>query len=219
MTCASCPEYGFASSLRSAKNGFMPSWRTAENGFSLVEMIVALSIFAIVSTAGVMLLRSSIDTQMAVSHQLTDASGITRLRALLASELLAAQPRPTRAPDGSLRPALSGSAAMMSVVSASEGTGSEAGVMRATYRLDGNNLVRDGEGRIDGETSGEPAIIVRSVASLGWRYRGAKGGWSEVWAPDRPDRLPRAVELSITRTGQAPLTILFLVAPDGLPPA
>lgn len=219
MTRLSCPENGFSSSLRSAEHGFMPSLRSAEHGFSLVEMIVALSIFAIVSTAGVMLLRSSIDTQMAVSHQLTDASGITRLRALLASELLAAQPRPTRAPDGSLRPALSGSAAMMSVVSASEGTGSEAGVMRATYRLDGNNLVRDGEGRIDGETSGEPAIIVRSVASLGWRYRSAEGGWSEVWAPDRPDRLPRAVELSITRTGQAPLTILFLVAPDGLPPA
>lgn len=107
---------------------------------------------------------------------------------------------------------------MMSVVSASEGTGNEAGVARATYRLSGGTLVRDGASHIDGEASGEPATIVRGVTSLSWRYRGADGGWSATWAPDRPDRLPRAVELTITRTVQAPLMMQFLVAPDGLPP-
>ncbi|MEQ1510384.1 MAG: type II secretion system protein GspJ [Sphingopyxis sp.] len=185
-------------------------------GFSLVEMLVALSIFAIVSTAGVMLLRTSIDTQGAVARQLTADSAISRLHALLASDLLAAQPRPSRAPDGSLRPALVGNAAEMSVVYASEGHGEEAGVGRATYRLLDGALVRDGTTHIDGERAGEPAIIARNVTALSWRYRGA-GGWSANWAPNRPDRLPRAVELIIARDRQPALTMQFLVAPDGLP--
>ncbi|MEQ1687836.1 MAG: type II secretion system protein GspJ [Sphingopyxis sp.] len=204
--------------MRITAGGFSSPVRITAGGFSLVEMLVALTIFAIVSTAGVMLLRSSIDTQGAVSRQLTDASGVARLRAMLNAELAAAQPRATRAPDGSLRPALSGSETAMSVVYASEGTGSEAGVARATYRLDQGALVRDGASRIDGEAAGSPATIVRDVASLGWRYRALDGGWNAVWAPDRPDRLPRAVELTITRTARAPLTMLFLLSPDGLPP-
>lgn len=183
-----------------------------------MEMLVALSIFAIVSTAGVMLLRSSIDTQGAVSSQLTDASAVARLRAMLSAELAAAQPRATRASDGSLRGALSGSDTAMSAVYANEGTGSEAGVARATYRLADGALVRDGASRIDGEAAGSSATIVRNVGSLGWRYRALDGSWSAAWAPDRPDRLPRAVELTLTRTGRAPLTMLFLLAPDGLPP-
>src|SRR3546814_13454258 len=45
------------------------SGRTAEkggNGFTLVEMLIALSIFAAIAAMGVSLLRSSVDTQDAV---------------------------------------------------------------------------------------------------------------------------------------------------------
>lgn len=202
----------------STMHGLSRSRRIAGYGFSLVEMLVALSIFALVSGAGVILLRTSIDAQASTAKSLNANSEISRLRALLASELLSAQPRVSRDANGAPRPALGGTASSMSAVFASEGNGADSRVARATYRLSNGALIRDHADHVDGDTSGQSAIIVRDVASLSWRYRGGDGAWRSAWAPDRPDRLPLAVELTLARSGQAPLIMLFLVAPDGIPP-
>lgn len=187
-----------------------------EQGFTLVEVMIALSIFAMLAVAGVMLLRSSITTQASVARQLGDTSELVRLRAILASELMAASPRPSRDAGGAVRQALVGTTDQMAVVHANDG-GVDGAMRRATYRLDGDRLVRDGEERVDGSTPGTAATIVRDVTAIAWRYRGLDGGWTGQWAPDRPDRLPTAVELTLTRRGGPPVTMAFLVAPDGLP--
>jgi len=45
------------------------------NGFTLVEMLVALGIFALLAVAGVGVLRSSVDLQGAVDTRLTTIGG------------------------------------------------------------------------------------------------------------------------------------------------
>ncbi|HWW57178.1 MAG TPA: prepilin-type N-terminal cleavage/methylation domain-containing protein, partial [Sphingopyxis sp.] len=81
-----------------------------ERGFTLVEMLVALSIFALIAAMGVGLLRSSIDTQDAVQGRLKGMSGINRLRAVMANDLAQAVQRSTRGPAGEAVPAFVGSA-------------------------------------------------------------------------------------------------------------
>ena len=52
----------------------------------------------------------------------------------------------------------------------------------------------------------------------GWvRYRDGAGNWNDSWTSEPGDRLPRAVEVRMNRTGRAPLVMLFLTAP-ALPP-
>src|SRR3546814_18160660 len=60
------------------------SGRTAEkggNGFTLVEMLIALSIFAAIAAMGVRLLRSRVDTQDAGKARPKEMGRIKRLRA------------------------------------------------------------------------------------------------------------------------------------------
>ena len=66
----------------------------APTGFTLVEMLVALLIFAILAGAGVALLRASVDTQEVVNKALADLGTAARLRALLAADLGQAVVRP-----------------------------------------------------------------------------------------------------------------------------
>src|SRR3546814_12910032 len=66
----------YPSSTVERKNGpSTRSGRTEEkrgNGFTLVEMMIALSIFAAIAAMGVGLLRSSVDTQDAVQARLQE---------------------------------------------------------------------------------------------------------------------------------------------------
>jgi general secretion pathway protein J len=54
---------------------------------------------------------------------------------------------------------------------------------------------------------------MENIESLAFRYRDELGEWRDDWQPTQPDLLPRAVEMRLTRRGEAPLTLLFLVGP------
>ena len=81
-----------------------------ERGFTLVEMLVALAIFAGIATIGVGLLRASVDTQGAVQDRLGAMGAVNRLRSIMAGDLAQAALRPVRGPDGAVQPAFRGDA-------------------------------------------------------------------------------------------------------------
>ena len=89
-----------------------------ERGFTLVEMLVSLSIFAAIAAMGVGLLRSSVDTQDAVQQRLKGMSGLNRVRAVMANDLAQAVQRSTRGPSGEAVPAFLGSASGFAFVHA-----------------------------------------------------------------------------------------------------
>jgi general secretion pathway protein J len=70
---------------------------------------------------------------------------------------------------------------------------------------------------LDGSAPGEGDRLAGDVAGVAVRYRGEDGAWRDGWSSVPGDRLPRAVEVRLTRAGRAPLTLLFLTAPT--PPA
>lgn len=201
------------------------SGRTTEkggNGFTLVEMLIALSIFAAIAAMGVSLLRSSVDTQNAVQARLKAMGGINRLRAVMANDLAQALPRSTRGPSGGAVPAFLGSSTGFAFVHAGAVNvdgGPRPGIERVGYALMAGEWRRATQPMLDGTPLGAGDRLVGDVTGVAVRYRGADGSWGTTWSSDPDDRLPRAVEVRLTRAGRAPLTMLFLTAPTPpLPP-
>lgn len=188
----------------------------SSNGFTLVEMVVALLIFAILAGAGVTLLRASVDTQEAVDGALADLGAAARLRALLAADLSQAVARPIdEAPSG-----FAGSSAALHLVRGfepAERVAGASGLQAIRWQVEGDRLVRQSI-TPDGRPVGPAATLARDVASVALRYRGADGGWRGVWAPVLADEpLPRAVELRLQRRGEQPVT-LVVALPAGPAP-
>ena len=186
-------------------------------GFTLVEMLVALSIFAMLSAMGVALLRSSVTTQDAVQRELERGSDLVRARALLAQDLAQALPRPSRDAGGGVRPAFIGTDRSIAFV---HGGGDRSplatrpAVQRVTYALDGSDWRRGVDTALDGGTAEKGDVLIADVSRIALRYRDAKGGWQSGWGTDAAlDILPRAAEITIERRGHAPMTLAFLVAP------
>lgn len=192
----------------------------SEAGFTLVEMLVALTIFALLAAAGVGMLRSSVDTQSAVDRRLAEVGVVGRLHALLASDLGQAVLRPTRGPGGE-RPAFIGESARMQLVRAGwDNPDGEArsSLQRVEWRLEQGGLARIGHRQLDGADSGEPAVLARSLEQVAFRYRGAAGEWASVWQSTAQEPLPAAVELSIRFRGQPPLLFVIALPPRGQEP-
>jgi general secretion pathway protein J len=189
-------------------------------GFTLVEMLVAMSVFALLAAAGVGILRSSVDTHAAVDRGLADVSTVGRLHALLASDVGQAVLRPTRGPGGE-RPAFIGEATAMQLVRTGwqnlEGE-PRSNMQRVEWRLDGGGLARIGHRQLDGSEAGEPAVLARSLEQVAFRYRGVAGDWASVWQATAQEPLPTAVELSIKFRGEPPLLMVFALPPRGPEP-
>ena len=190
-----------------------------QRGFTLVEMLVALTIFALLAGAGVGLLRASVDTQAAVGGRLADMAASERMRLLLASDLAQAVDRSGRAPDGSPRPAFAGTGNGIELVRAgwTDPQGTPA-LQRVSWQVQGGSLTRMGSG--DGAASqASPAPLLTNVERAAFRFRAADGSWRDGWAPGPGDpALPVAIELSVQRRGEAPL-LLILALPPSSPPA
>lgn len=194
----------------------------SEAGFTLVELLVALAIFALISVAGVTLLRSGSDTQIAVKNRLEDLSRTNRLSNALESDLAQAAARPTRDASGQPVPAFIQSdttipGALFGFVRGGWSNFDEApraGLQRVAYTLDGQALKRVGWPMLDGAAPDEAATLVENVSTAEVRFRDEAGEWRSDWTATDANALPRAIELRLTIAGKPEQRMLFLVGPQ-----
>ena len=190
------------------------------NGFTLVEMLVALGIFALLAMAGVGVLRSSVDLQGAVDTRLTAMGSIARLNALLSSDLGQAVDRPSRASGGE-RPAFVGDASGMEFVSAGRANvdgAPRSELQRVEWRSESGALLRTGFTAVDGTDEGLPSPLVRDIRSAAFRYRILDGSWSSSFTSTEQQPLPTAVELTMTPSADAPVVMVFALPPGAAAP-
>ena len=194
----------------------------SEAGFTLVVLMVALAIFALISVAGVTLLRSGSDTQIAVKNRLEEMSRTSRLANALESDLAQAVARPVRDPTGQPVPAFivadpNVPNALFGFVRAGWSNFDEApraGLQRVAYVLEGKSLKRLGWPMLDGAQPGEAATLIENVSSAEIRFRDDAGEWRSDWSADDAEALPRAIELLLTVEGKPEQRMLFLVGPQ-----
>ncbi|QLC21287.1 type II secretion system minor pseudopilin GspJ [Parasphingopyxis sp. CP4] len=200
----------------------MSTRRDTQMGFTLVELMVALFIFGIVSAAGVSLLRFSVDSQTASREVLTEMSSIRRMNAALTNDLGQIAPRPARDQAGARQNAFFGGGGadgdlLISFVrrgwSNYDGD-ARSSLQKVDYRLVDGVLERQAYPYVDGSEALPAAQLVSGVQTIALRYR-SEGEWRDRWDPTLATELPDAVELTVVIEGRGPVRQLFQTSVTG----
>lgn len=188
-------------------------------GFTLVELLVALFIFALISAAGTALLAFGVEARARTSERLDEIAAMTRLRALLTADLAQAAPRLWRDENGNRQSAFSSDGTGFALVRRgwrNDGGAARASLQRVRWQVSGGRLERVTAAMVDGTVPNPPALVLSGVTRFRLRTLVA-GQWADGWQPLVADALPEAMEVVVATDRQPELTQLFLVGPGRTP--
>lgn len=197
-------------------------------GFTLIEVLVAVAIFAVLSALSYGALSQIITSSEVLSARMERIQSIQRTMRILSQDFLQLSPRPVRDELGdgfgaALRTDFqSGFAVELTRAGWSNPMALPRGTLqRAAYRLEENELIRF-HWRVLDRTFNNEVIAVSlldDVESIAFLFMQENGEWTEQWPPQgRQGALglrlrPRAVQVVITLVDEGELTRLIEVAP------
>jgi len=202
--------------------------RRGLSGFTLIEVLVALAVFGVMSMLAYSALGSTLSNADYLTDRMERLQSVQRTVRFLSSDLLQLSPRPIRSELGdtyipALRSAL-GSEFALELTHG--GWGNPVGLPRGTlqrvaYRIEDDELLRYHWGVLDRTYANEPVVTVLldDVESLYFRFYSPTGEPSEVWPPQSLQggagmrTRPRAVEIVLTLPDQGEITRLLEIAP------
>jgi general secretion pathway protein J len=200
------------------RDGFeSPVGVPAVYGFTLIEMLIALMIFGMITAAGVALLSLTVRTQETSARLLDSLGSVRRTGALMTADLAQAAPRIRRDGEGRPRPAFAGGegddALLFALVRRGwdDDEAAHGSLQRVEYRLREGRLERWSFAAVDGGGAPRVASLIEGVRAVRLRYRDREGLWRARWDPSDAALLPVAVELVTDSAGQGMLRQLFLV--------
>lgn len=190
-----------------------------QRGFTLVEVLVALSMFALLATAAVGVMAWSADQQGAVRARLERLSQLQRAHALLEADLSQAALRRVRRSDGGaeasafiaappgerLRPLLG----FVRHGWDNPDAAPRPSLQYVEYRVVDGRLERSIRPQLDGSGSLPPQVVLEGVQSVRTRFY-AYRQWSDGWGGGITT-LPRAVALELELDGIGPVRQVFLL--------
>ena len=190
-----------------------------EKGFTLVEMLIALAIFALIAGGALALLSFSVDAEAASRTRTESLAASRRFLSVWNADLAQAVPRPVRDEAGGEHSALEapqGAPDGMILALTRSGWSNFDGaarpsLQRVEYRWQAGKLSRAGRPFLDGAPSDPPATLASAPSAPDLRFRTADGLWRDRWEPQRAAELPVAIELSLAQPRGAPLRVVALV--------
>lgn len=180
-------------------------------GFTLIEMVVAIALLAVLAAVAYATLDGMLRQQAATEARVDRHAGWQRTMLLLGNDLMQVHPRSIRSGShGDRVAALNATPDADGMVEWTRGGwANPAAHARSTYQRVAWRVV-DGELQrlywmtLDRDAVSQPVVapVLREVQALRWRFLAEDGRWHEYWpaldAPiPEPDRLPRAVELTL----------------------
>lgn len=198
------------------------------NGFTLIEVLVALAVFGVLSVMAYMALGQTLSNADMLGERMQRLEAIQRAIRYLDSDLMQAVPRPVRGLLGDgYEPAIRSSFASEYALEVTHGgwtnpAGMPRGTLqRSAYRIEDGELIRYHWRVLDRTINNEPVdtVLLDGVESIVFRYLTSDGEGSEQWPPANVPgpggfRLrPRGVEVVLTLTDEGEIRRLVEVAP------
>jgi len=158
--------------------------RIRGKGFTLIEVLVALAVFGVMSMLAYAALGSTLSNADYLSNRMDRLQSIQRAVRYLSTDLFQAAPRPVRTELGdSYVPALQSTLSSDFMLELTHsGWGNPAGLPRSTqqrvaYRIEDDELVRYHWNVLDRTFANEPitTVLLDNVESLYFRYYQANG--------------------------------------------
>lgn len=190
--------------------------RRRVSGFTLIELVVATAVFAVISVAAVTTVISTIETRDRVREQSTRLQALERTFLIMRQDFTQASARTIRDRFGDRRPA------MLLEVETLELTRSgyvnplnrpRSTLQRVAYFTEENVLIRRHWQALDQphdpQTSDAP--LLEGVEDVGFRFLDQNREWLEIWPPAGEEGLPRAVEITLELEDYGEIRRLFLV--------
>ncbi|WP_184718005.1 type II secretion system minor pseudopilin GspJ [Caulobacter sp.] len=195
-----------------------------QNGFTLVEVLVALLIFALIGAAGVAVMGSTLTNQERVRAHVDRYTELQRARAILKADLSQAAARRTRGEDG--LPALTafaggspwgGGGPILAFTRRgweNPDATARASLQYVEYVLVEGRLERRARPALDGARLGPPQVLLRDVRAIEPAFLSA-GAWTPAWKGDPQSDIPAAVRLNMQLTDLGQIDQLFLTSGEG----
>jgi len=199
-------------------------------GFTLLELLIAIAIFALLGLGTYRMLDSVLQTDQVTRTHEAQLRELVRAMAVFERDLLQVVARPVRDPFGEVRAALfadGGGSAVIELTRA--GWRNPLGQARSTlqrvrWQRSGEQWQRQYWGVLDQAQDSQPQVqqVLEGVTSLELRYLDDKGVWHETWPPSGVEAaraltaLPVAVELLLEHRRYGQLRRLLRL-PDVLP--
>lgn len=197
---------------------------TRSGGFTLLEVLIAIAIFALLALGTYRMLSSVLASDETIRRHETQLRDLQRAFQVLESDLNQAGPRPIRDALGDTQPALRGESQPTTLEFSRLGWRNplqqpRADWQRVRWQLEGETLQRRYWTVLDQAVDSQPQVQQVLAAVQGWevRYLDSQGNWLEQWpaaqAGENPasqlPRLPRAVEIRLEHRRYGLLTRLL----------
>ncbi len=172
--------------------------RSRGAGLTLIELLVALAVFAVLGTLTWRGSSQMIDTQRLLAAQLERWRAIQRAMQIVELSLIQVAARPS-AKGAAVPPALvlndGRTGTELSVLTLS----GETGVQRVFFRLEADRWIwarRMDDGLATGHSGDESDVLLTGVKAVDWRFLGPNG-WVPTWpaSANAAAQLPAGVEL------------------------
>ena len=195
-----------------------------QRGFTLLEVLIAISIFAFLALGTYRMLTSVLASDEATRRHELQLRELQRAFAVLEQDLAQVGSRPIRDAFGDLRPALVGEAEPAAMEFSRLGWRNPLGSPRSNWQrvrwqLVGNVLQRSYWPVLDQAVDSQPLPqkVLTDVRSLQLRYLDREGNWQTEWPPaqtagdaqQRLEQVPRALEIRLEHERYGQLTRLL----------